>query len=214
MIGLAGPSLAPASGEAPREIIMLLHGYGSNGADLLGLAPFWQPGRPHALFLAPNAPEPCPGMPDGYQWWGLASFDRATLAAGVARAAPVLDAYIDEQLARHGLAEDRLVLVGFSQGTMMALHAGPMRARRIAGIIGFSGILATPFPAPPPTKPPILLIHGDADAVVPVAGFHQSRDELLALGFPVEGHVTRGLAHAIDAEGLRLGAAFIDRILG
>src|SRR5215210_980688 len=129
---LDGPSLAPASGGPPKQLVILLHGYGSNGNDLISLAPYWHQAVPDALFLAPNAPEQIPGMAGAYQWWDLSTRDRASRAAGAARAGPVLDAYIDQQLERYGLTEDELVLVGFSQGTMMALHVGPRRERRIA----------------------------------------------------------------------------------
>lgn len=213
---LSGPSLAPASGEAPRELVILLHGYGSNGADLIGLAPHWRRTRPHALFLAPNAPERCPGAPGGFQWWGLSDLSRAAIAAGAARAAPALDGFIDAQLAEHGLTEDRLVLVGFSQGTMMALHVGPRREHQVAGIIAYSGMLADSgqFASEVRSKPPVLLIHGTADSVVPAAAFHDAKSELHRLGFPVEAHLTPGLDHGIDETGLKLGAKFLGRVLG
>jgi phospholipase/carboxylesterase len=212
---LDGPSLAPASGGEPKQIIVLLHGYGSNGADLLSLAPYWRPSLPGALFVAPNAPERVPGYPGGYQWWGLERFDRASLAAGALRAAPALEAYLDRLIAQHGLAEDRIALVGFSQGTMMALHVGPRRIRQLAGIVGYSGMLVDPLAleAGLKTRPPVLLIHGDADPVVPVAGFHEAKRELLRLGFDVSEHVTRGLEHSVDPTGLAAGEKFIRRVL-
>jgi phospholipase/carboxylesterase len=214
MIPLSGPRLAPASGGAPKQLVMLIHGFGSNGADLLALAPMWRAGLPDALFVAPNAPERCPGAPGGFQWFGLTSFDRAALAAGVARATPALDATIDAELAQHGLSEDKLLLVGFSQGTMMALHAGPRRTKPVAGIIGFSGLLADPHLGHGvASKPPVLLVHGDDDPVVPVSGFHQTKAELTRLGFAVESHVSQGLGHSVDMEGMRLGGAFARRVL-
>ena len=133
---LDGPRLGPAEGTPVTALVILLHGYGSNGDDLIPLAIDWRGALPGAAFVAPDAPEPCPGAPDGYQWWGITSLDRAARAAGVARATPALNAFIDAELARHNLTEDRLALVGFSQGTMMALHVGPRRARRLAGIVG------------------------------------------------------------------------------
>ncbi|PZQ55609.1 MAG: phospholipase [Phenylobacterium zucineum] len=213
---LSGPEMFPASGGKARSMVILLHGYGSNGEDLIGLAPFWRGALPDTVFLSPNAPQPCPGAPDGYQWWPLTDLSPAARAAGVRRAAPVVDAFIDAQLARFGLSEDRLALVGFSQGTMTALHVGPRRARCLAGVIGFSGALSDPG-APAEelvTRPPILLIHGDADPMVPVAALAQARDTLTPLGFEVETHVSRGLGHSIDEAGLRLGATFLSRVLG
>ncbi|HEY5071180.1 MAG TPA: dienelactone hydrolase family protein [Caulobacteraceae bacterium] len=211
-----GPRVPPAAGGAATSLVILLHGYGSNGADLIGLAPYWRGALPHTAFLAPNAPEPCPGAPGGFQWWGLSSLDRGARAAGAARAAPVVDAFIDAELARNGLGEDRLALVGFSQGTMMALTVGPRRERRLAGIIGYSGMLAdeASLAAEVRSKPPILLVHGDADPMIPIAAFHQAKEALSRLGFAVEGHVSRGLTHSIDAPGLNLGGAFLGRVLG
>ena len=212
---LNGPMVAPASGGPPRSIVILLHGYGSNGDDLIGLAPYWRTALPDTVFLSPNAPQPCPGAPGGYQWWSLASLDTRARAAGVRQAAPIVDAFVDAQLARFGLAEDRLALVGFSQGTMTALHVGPRRARQLAGIVGYSGMLADPD-APAAdllTRPPILLVHGDADPMVPVAATHQAKAALAPLGFDVTTHICPGLPHSIDEAGLRLGGAFLARVL-
>ncbi|HEV7159513.1 MAG TPA: dienelactone hydrolase family protein [Caulobacteraceae bacterium] len=207
-----GPRVAPATGAAPRSLVILLHGYGSNGDDLISLAPHWRGLLPGSAFIAPNAPEPCPGAPGGYQWWALTSADRAARAVGVARAAPILDAFIDAELASHGLTEAELALVGFSQGTMMALHVGPRRQRPLAGIVGYSGMLADKAGLAT-TRPPVLLVHGDADPMIPVAAHHQASADLAAAGFPVQGHVSPGLGHSIDLDGLRLGGAFLARVL-
>jgi phospholipase/carboxylesterase len=205
---LDGPTSPPAAGGAPRSVVILLHGYGSNGADLIGLVPYWRAALPHTLFLAPDAPQPCPGAPGGRQWWPLTSLSPEARAAGVRVSAPALNAYIDSQLAAHNLSADRLALVGFSQGTMMALHVGPRRANAIAGIVGYSGMLADPeaLGEELETKPPILLVHGDADDVLPVSALHQAKARLEDLGFEVESHVSRGLGHSIDESGLVLGA--------
>jgi phospholipase/carboxylesterase len=213
---LKGPSLAPASGEAPKQIVLLLHGYGSNGADLLSLAPMWRRELPDTLFVAPNAPERCPGAPGGYQWWALRSLNRADAAAGAARAAPAIDAYIDSLLAEHELAADRLLIVGFSQGSMMALHVGPRRERQIAGIAAYSGALADAgrYADEIRTKPPILLVHGTADSVVPVSAYHHALTELRRLGFAVEGRTIAGLDHGVDEEGIRAGGAFARKLFG
>ncbi|HEX4199451.1 MAG TPA: dienelactone hydrolase family protein [Caulobacteraceae bacterium] len=208
---LNGPRLAPASGGDPKSIVIFTHGYGSNGEDLIGLAPHWREALPDTVFVSPNAPEAVPGYPGGYQWWAIGGPDRV---AGVRGAAPVLDAFIDAELARYGLTEERLALVGFSQGTMMALHVGPRRKRPLAGIVGYSGALVDPTADDILTRPPILLAHGDADPMVPVAAFNAARDALQRQGFEVAGHVSPGLGHSIDLPGLTLGQRFLTRVLG
>jgi len=210
-----GPRVAPAHGGAASSLVVLLHGYGSNGEDLIGLVPYWRDLLPGTAFVAPNAPEPCPGAPGGYQWWGLTSVDPRSRADGAARAAPVLDAFIDAELARAGLTEANLALVGFSQGTMMALHVGPRRRTQLAGVVGYSGMLADEAAlAAAETHPPILLVHGDEDPVIPVAAFLQAEAGLTANGFAVETHVSRRLGHSIDLPGLQLGGRFLTRVLG
>jgi phospholipase/carboxylesterase len=208
---LDGPRVAPASGGAPSSIVILAHGYGSNGEDLIGLAPYWRNALPDTVFIAPDGPEPCPDAPGGFQWWPVWDIDRKV---GVRGAAPVLDAFIDAELARYGLGEDRLALVGFSQGTMLSLHVAPRRERRLAGVIGYSGMLLDAGEAELRTRPPVLLIHGDADAVVPVSALRDAQASLTRLGFEVEAHVCRGLGHSIDIPGLKLGEAFLTRVLG
>jgi phospholipase/carboxylesterase len=215
MDSLDGPLALPASGGAPRSLVIFLHGYGSNGDDLIGLAPYWRAALPDTLFIAPNAPQACPGAPGGYQWWPLTSLAPEARAAGVRQPAAALNAFIDEQLKRYSLTEDRLALVGFSQGTMAALHVGPRRERPLAGIVGYSGMLADPaaLAAEVRTKPPVLLVHGDADAVIPVLALHEAKTALDALGFAISTHVSAGLSHSIDADGLRLGEQFLSELL-
>jgi phospholipase/carboxylesterase len=212
---LNGPSSPPASGAAPRSLVILLHGYGSNGDDLIGLVPYWRAALPDTLFLAPDAPQPCPGTATGRQWWPLTSLSPEARAAGVRVSAATLNAYIDQQLAMYGLTEDRLALVGFSQGTMMALHVGPRREHALAGIVGYSGMLADPLALTTEvrTKPPILLVHGDADTVLPVASIHQAQAALEPLGFEVATHISDGLGHSVDEAGLTLGREFLAKRL-
>lgn len=205
-----GASLKPRSAAAPQQIVLLLHGYGSSGADMIALAPHWQDALPNALFLAPHAPQRCGFMGGGYQWWGLSGFAPSALAAGASSAAPAIDAFIDRKLEQYGLTEADLALVGFSQGTMMALHVGLRRARSVAAVVGYSGMLtATSDLAADFAKPPVLLVHGTADPVVPIAALHRAESELKRLGVPVTTHVSPGLAHSVDPVGLRLGRDFI-----
>jgi len=216
MASLSGPRLGPASQVPARQLVILLHGYGSNGEDLIGLAPFWQDVVPHAAFVAPNAPQICEGAPDGYQWWPLHGGDPARRMAGVSTARPLVDAFIDEQLAHYGLGDDKLVLVGFSQGTMVALHVGLRRTKQLAGIIGFSGVLADPetLDGEMTTRPPVLLVHGDADPMVSVENLPRAAEALKARGVEVTTHVSPGLGHSIDIDGIRLAAGFLKRVLG
>jgi phospholipase/carboxylesterase len=208
---LEGPMRPPASGGAAQSMVIFLHGYGSNGDDLIGLADYWRGALPDTVFISPNAPEICPGAPDGYQWWGLSNLTPGGRAAGVRKPAEGLNAFIDAQLAQFGLPEARLALVGFSQGTMMALHVGPRRAQALAGIVGFSGMLADPdeLLTEVVNRPPVLLVHGDADEVLPVASLARAKQGLEAAGVDVVTHVSPRLGHSIDEMGLRLGATFL-----
>jgi phospholipase/carboxylesterase len=212
---LTGPERLPRDAK-PTSLVILLHGYGSNGADLIGLAPFWRAALPHTAFIAPNAPDPCPGAPGGYQWWSLESRTPQARAAGVSQPAAAINAFIDAQLSRFGLSEDRLALVGFSQGTMAALHVGPRRERPLAGILGYSGMLADAdaLATEVRSKPPVLLIHGDADPMVPVSALGAAASVLEGLGFKVATHVSPGLGHSIDDVGLDLGGQFLAEVLG
>lgn len=205
-----GSSLQPLSG-ATRRIVLLLHGFGSNGADLISVAPHWQRQCPDALFLAPNAPQRCGPMAGGYQWWPLSAFSPQPLAAGAASAAPAINTFIDRKLDQYGLTEADLAIVGFSQGTMMALHVGLRRAHQVAAIVGYSGMLtgAADLAHVPVTKPPVLLIHGSADPIVPVAALHAAKADLERVGIVVSEHVSPGLGHSVDTQGLELGGAFV-----
>ncbi len=213
---LDGPRVEPASGERAKQLIVFAHGYGSNGEDLIGLAPYWQGLLPDAAFVSPNAPQICPGAPGGYQWWDIATA-RGDRLAGVRTAAPVLDAFIDSQLAHYGLADDKLVLIGFSQGTMMALHVALRRPQPLAAVVGYSGIYVTPESADGPdkaraeirSKPPVLLVHGAQDDLIPAQALFLSANLLAAAEVPVQWHLSPGVAHGIDGEGLRQGGEFL-----
>ncbi len=207
---LSGPRLPPARGAAT-HLVVLCHGYGADGKDLIGLAPHWQRLLPTAAFAAPNAPERCAGAPTGYQWFPITRLDPGEMQRGVESAAGGLNAFLDAELARHGLSADRLALVGFSQGTMMALQVGLRRAVKPAAIIGFSGLLArgTELEPMPPDTPPILLIHGDADQMIPPEAMLASAMMLGAAGAAVQWHIAPGVGHGIDPVGLDMGGAFL-----
>ena len=210
-----GSSLQPLSGGRPRHIILLLHGYGSNGADLISLAPHWQQDVPDALFLAPNAPQRSGGNGSGYQWWPLHALTPQAFESGANSAAPAINAFIDRKLTQYYLGDADLAIVGFSQGTMMALHVGLRRKAQVAGILGYSGMLtgAAKLRRDEITKPPVLLIHGSDDPVVPVSALKAAENALLEVGVGVTTHVSAGLGHSIDPAGLRVGADFLRRVL-
>jgi phospholipase/carboxylesterase len=173
------------------------------------------PMLPDTAFASPHAPWPHPEVPTGRQWFPLAGMDPRLLRDGVVAAAPALNAFLDSELARNGLADHALALVGFSQGAMMALHVGPRRLGEVAGIVGYSGILPGPefIQSELRHRPPVLLIHGEADPLIPAMATYASMRVLGDAGFQVEWHIRPGLEHGIDQEGLELGADFLRRVL-
>jgi len=208
---LDGPSVTPKGGGAPRQLVVLLHGLGASGDDLIGLAPAWAPLLPEAEFLSPNAPFPCDMAPYGRQWFSLESRDPASILAGVRASAPILDAFLDQALAARGIEPSQLALVGFSQGTMMSLYVGLRRAAALAAIVGYSGVLVGPdlLAAELRSRPPVLLVHGDTDPVVPVRALPAAVKTLEGAGVAVEHLLRPGLGHGIDEEGLRRGGFFL-----
>jgi phospholipase/carboxylesterase len=207
---LSGPARAAASGKA-NSLVVFLHGYGADGEDLIGLAPHWQDILPDTAFVSPHAPFPCEEAPYGRQWFGFRGRDEAALLAGTELAARVLSAFIDRELATRALKPDRLALVGFSQGTMLALHLGLRCEKQLAGILGYSGALIAPerLAEDIQTHPPVLLVHGDADPVVPFAAMNAAAERLRALGIEVATERRPGLPHAIDPTGLAKGGRFL-----
>ncbi len=202
-----------------RQMVIFLHGYGADGADLLGLAEPLSEHMPGTVFLAPDAPEPCAANPMGYQWFPIPWLDGSSeeaAAEGQARAAEDIDAFITERLAEEGLGPDRLILFGFSQGTMMALHVAPRRAEPVAGIVGFSGRLLAPerLAAEARCKPPVLLVHGDQDEMVPISAMQEAGEALQKAGFEVYGHVMKGMGHGISPDGLSVALSFMLDKLG
>lgn len=212
---LEGPEFGPADGGAPKKLVLLLHGLGADGNDLIGLAPHWAKLLPSAVFVSPNAPFPCDMAPYGYQWFSLQDRDPAVILSGVKAAWPILDAFIDAQLKRFNLTDADTALVGFSQGTMMSLHTAPRRAKPVAGVVGFSGALAGADLLPDQIQsfPPVLLVHGDADTMLPVQASQAAKQALETVGVPVELHIRPGLQHGIDEQGLILGGRFLHKAL-
>jgi phospholipase/carboxylesterase len=215
MTKLSGPSRPPASGAKPRQLVILLHGLGADGNDLIGLAPYWAPLLPEAEFVSPNAPFPCDMAPYGYQWYSSQDRSPGAQLAGVRAAAPILDAFIDEALAERGLDAEALALVGFSQGSVMSLYAGPRREEQIAGIVGYSGRLVAPelLPAELRSRPPVLVVHGTEDPLVPFAALAEAEAGLKAAGIAVESLACPGIGHSIDEQGLRRGGQFLSDVL-
>ncbi|MBO6834968.1 MAG: alpha/beta fold hydrolase [Alphaproteobacteria bacterium] len=213
---LTGPEHAPATGEAPDRLIVFLHGLGANGNDLISLAPILAQVFPRAHFVAPDAPDPCDLSPMGRQWFSMQDLKTETLFEGVKAAAPSLDAFLDQQMDRFGLTPDRVAVVGFSQGTMLALHTLIRREQPIAAILGYSGMLIAPGALADDLacRPPTLLIHGEEDEVVPPEMSRMSGEALKIAGFDVEVAFCKGLGHSIDEPGLRLGVEFLLRAFG
>ena len=217
---LTGPRLAPHSRKPARQLVVFLHGYGADGNDLIELGRAWQNLLPEAAFASPHAPEPCAQAPIGRQWFSL-TFpfrDKNERWTGVNKAALVLERFLGEELKRNNLPGSALALVGFSQGTMMALHVGLRRTERPAAIVGYSGLFVLPDGHGPEAvsgeikaRPPVLLVHGDRDDLIPAEALFLSAQHLATLDIPTEWHVSAGLGHGIDQEGLQHGGEFLAR---
>jgi phospholipase/carboxylesterase len=216
---LTGPRLAPRSGQTKR-LVVFLHGYGADGNDLIEIGRQWQGWLPDTAFFAPNAPEIVP-QSMGRQWFPLTFRDPNERWRGVNQAGPGLDALIDAELAQSGLPPSKLALVGFSQGTMMALHVALRRPQPFAAIVGYSGLLALDEKQDPDSlkravrsKPPILLVHGDRDDLIPVDALFLSAGALAEANVPCEWHLSLGAGHGIDGGGLKHGGLFLVRTFG
>jgi phospholipase/carboxylesterase len=226
----AGPTLAPANKQAAESVVIFLHGYGSNGDDLIGLAPFFAQHLPKTVFYSPNAPQPWEGgFFGGRQWFSLAGYDPDTLRRdpqrmggmyermyeGAEQASGFLNDYIDQAATHHQVPTNKVALIGFSQGTMMALHAAFRRSNSIAGIVGFSGAIVggSKLKDQIKSRPPVVLIHGSDDPVVPVQALEEIKGVLTANTVSVETMIIPGLQHGIDQAGAARAAVFLKTLL-
>lgn len=209
----------PAASGTTKSVVIFLHGYGADGADLLGLADPLAPLMPDTVFIAPDAPEASAGNPNGFQWFPIPWIDGSSdedSMRGASMAAADVDAFIDQILEQEGISPSQLILFGFSQGTMMALRVAPRRAEPVAGIVAFSGRILEPeqFADRVQSKPPVLLVHGDQDDMVPPGHFHEAGELLEAAGFETYGHMMQGTGHGIANDGLSVALSFMAQKLG
>lgn len=225
---LSGPMLPAASGTT-KSVVILLHGYGADGNDLIGLAPHLASALPDTTFYSPNAPFPCEMSPFGRQWFSLAEYDPeflrrapetmsgalAAMAEGANKNASFIHDFIDHVMESHGINEDKVALVGFSQGTMMSLQTAPRREKQLAGVVGFSGALLgeAAFAAELKSRPPVTLVHGTADPVVPIEASRLAKGTLEANGIEVTLTERPNLQHGIDEEGLGIAIRFLSEHL-
>jgi len=208
----------PQDGDA-KSLVVMLHGVGSNGKDLISLAPMLAAGLPDTKFISPDAPFACdmvpPGYPDAYQWFSLQSYDPAPMLAGVQNAFPLVEEFIEALIERINVPYSKLVLLGFSQGTMTSLYTAPRLKDTIAGILGYSGALLweADTKSEDLKRMPVRLIHGQADDVVPVKSWDHAMEVLQEHKYEVDGHTTPGLTHSIDQVGIDSGLEFLQKIL-
>jgi len=215
-IKLSGPIKNPRSGGKAKQLVILLHGWGADGPNLIDLADFFAQALPDAQFIAPNAPYPCEANPYGYQWFSLMNREPSHLLEGARGAAEILNRFIDEQLKSLGLENKNLALVGFSQGTMAGLHVALRRMPDIGCLVGFSGSLigADVLAKEITSRPPVCLIHGDADDVVPYSALAYAEAALKHSGVKVETHTRPFVGHSIDMEGIKIAGSFLSKHLG
>ncbi len=211
MSALEGPIVEPQTGEKPEQLIIFCHGYGADGNDLIGLSSYFQKILPNAIFMSPNAPQKCDLNPLGYQWFDFQSGDPALIWKGVLEAASVLNSFIDEQLEKYNLSDDNLALIGFSQGTMMSLHVGLRRKKPMRALVGFSGKLIGEelLKDDLVSKPPIYLIHGEQDPMVPHQETINAADVLQRHDVEVQKHISPNTPHSIAEDGLKIAIDFL-----
>ena len=220
---LDGPRIPAAAGRTS-QLVVFLHGYGADGNDLIELGRQWRVLMPEAAFVAPNASERSPAAPMGRQWFALSNRPPDDPSGGderwtgAVKARSAIDAFLDAELKRLSLDDSKLALVGFSQGAMMALHVGLRRPGAPAAILGYSGLLIGPERLSEATArdargapPPVLLIHGEQDPLIPFDAMFMAAEALAGASIPTQWHLSLGIAHGIDAEGLRQGGLFLGR---
>lgn len=208
-------SFQASSAAKPKKIVVFLHGYGADGKDLISIAPLWATDLPDTVFYAPNAPFPCEMSPSGFQWFSLSDRSGAAMEAGGKIVQPILESYLRQKCKAHGLIMQDVAIVGFSQGTMMALYTLPRMEEGCAGILGFSGRLIAPESLRDEAKSkfPACLVHGTADEIVPYDSLETAKTGLEAAGFDVACHSRSGLGHGIDEAGLKTGRDFLKKSL-
>ncbi len=212
MAVLRGPQRQPQSGDTPDSVVVMLHGRGSDGNDLIGLSRAFANDLPRTAFYAPDAPDPFEDGLVGFQWYSLGSPDAR--AGGVRQVAPLVDAFVDELLEQHELMPSRCVLLGFSQGCIVSLHVAPRRKLALGGVVGFSGAMVTgdTLADELANRAPILLVHGADDRVLPAERTTEAGQVLSSLEVPNEVHILPGLPHAIDQRGIQLAVDFMRRV--
>lgn len=210
---LDGPRLGPVAGGSPRQVVIILHGFAADGNAVFWLAREWSRALPHAAFVAPMAPQFT--LLGSRQWFPLRVRNAQERWSGVNHCAPVIEKFIEAEMVRWQLPESACAIAGFSQGAEVALHVGLRWPRRFAGLVGYSGLLAGAehLERQIRSRPPVLLIHGDLDNVIPVEAMFTARDTLKRCGVPVEAHVAQGLGHSIDRQGAAIGGRFLKSVL-
>jgi phospholipase/carboxylesterase len=213
---LHGPSVAPASGKPPKQLVIFCHGVGSDGQDLIGLSPYFAKVLPDAQFIAPNGPQAFDMASVGYQWFSLNNPDPASRLEGTQTAALALNAFIDHQIAKYNLESKDVALVGFSQGSMVSLHVGVRRQQQLAGLLSYSGAVIAPelVVSEVKSQPPVLMIHGTIDEVVPVAALYEGISALQASGVQARGEIVPDLGHSLNDKCIMEGMDFLAECFG
>ncbi len=213
MATLSGPHRLPLSGGAPDSLVVMLHGRGSNGNDLIGLADVFAPAFPNTVFHSPNAPLDLEGMPGYHQWYELSN--RESRGEGVRAVEPTVNAFIDELLTEYGLEASRCIQLGFSQGCITSMHTVPRRRTPLAGVVGFSGQMVTgdSLLREVASKTPFILIHGAEDERLPASGSVEAAAKFEEAGIAASSHVLPGLGHSLDARGFVLAGIFMQQVL-